>query len=259
LASARAHPVLRDALDKTERAAHTGFRANFSPSACAALGDTIIPRDRPAAPTARERRRQVRRTVMVDDINGRNSASSPRRFDPAIVLCRSMLYLTARRQLLRVVERDTGRSSISAPYCRPTIRTPWRVGTMLSFSSMSNSLSHSDANTTADEARASVGSSTSVLGQTDAKRLRARRACRRDSDDENEPNQAEAAVEAHEEISVGERRDGEQPRAGTNSHSTCHLDSPWRAPLKAFDFGLDRGTVAGPCGPFADGRHRTNG
>src|SRR6266567_7642067 len=142
---------------------HTGLAPNLSPSACAALGETIMPaRSASCASNGENGADRFRRTVAASITSTVDTgASSPRRFEPAMVLCRSMLYLTA-----------------AASNFSPSWKvTPWRslrvsallsadhwydvasCGTMLRFSSMSTSLSHSAAKTILPtKVRASVGS-----------------------------------------------------------------------------------------------------
>ncbi len=76
---------------------HTGFAPNLSPASCAALGETIIPaRSASWARSGANGADRLSRTVIGSTTSTVvTGASSPRRFEPCIVLWRSMLYLTA--------------------------------------------------------------------------------------------------------------------------------------------------------------------
>ena len=75
----------------------TGLVPNLSPSACAAFGETIMPaRSVSCASSGENGAERFRRTVIGSTTSTlATGASSPRRFEPAIVLCRSMLNFTA--------------------------------------------------------------------------------------------------------------------------------------------------------------------
>ena len=146
---------------------HTGLAPNFSPAACAAFGDTIMPG---AVGELREQRRERRRQVephrhRVDHVDARHQ----RELAAAVGALHRLVALDVeldRRgvELLAVVERDAG---AQLDRQRLVVRRPlvarWRAAARSSsFSSMSNSLSHSAANTMRPtKVRASVGSSTS--------------------------------------------------------------------------------------------------
>ena len=106
------------------------------------------------------------------------SASSPRRLEPAIVLCRSMLNFTAAASSFSPSWNVTpGRIlSVSALLSPDHSYAVASCGTMFSFSSISKSLSHSAAKTIRPTKRARerwiqhVG----ILGQADAQGLRVR-------------------------------------------------------------------------------------
>ena len=76
---------------------HTGLAPNLSPSACAALGDTIIPaRSASCANSGANGADRLRRTVIGSTTStDATGASSPRRLEPAMFLWRSMLNFTA--------------------------------------------------------------------------------------------------------------------------------------------------------------------
>ena len=76
---------------------HTGLAPNLSPAACAAFGDTIIPaRSASAASSGENGADRLSRTVIGSTTSiVVTGASSPLRLLPAIVLCRSRLYVTA--------------------------------------------------------------------------------------------------------------------------------------------------------------------
>jgi hypothetical protein len=69
----------------------------LAPPACAALGETIMPaRSASAASTGENGAARLRRTVVGSTTSTlATGRSSPLRFDPAMVLCRSMLNFTA--------------------------------------------------------------------------------------------------------------------------------------------------------------------
>ncbi len=145
---------------------HTGLAPNLSPAACAALGDTIIPdRSASAAKSGANGADRLRRTVIGSTTSTLvTGASSPRRWLPAVVLWRSMLNLTAAASSFSPSWNVTpGRTLIvSALLSGDHSHDVASCGTMVSFSSMSNSLSHSAANTMRPtNVRASVGSRTS--------------------------------------------------------------------------------------------------
>src|SRR5487761_2437772 len=77
--------------------AQTGLLLHLSPSAWAPLGATIMPaRSASWASSGANGAERLRRTVDGSTTSTlETGASSPRRFDPGIVLWRSMLYLTA--------------------------------------------------------------------------------------------------------------------------------------------------------------------
>ena len=77
--------------------AHTGLAPNLSPAACAAFGETIMPaRSASCASSGENGADRLRRTVVGSTTSTlATGASSPRRLEPAIVLCRSRLNLTA--------------------------------------------------------------------------------------------------------------------------------------------------------------------
>src|SRR6185369_2197525 len=144
----------------------TGLLPKLVGLACAALGDTIIPARSASTESSGENGAlRFRRTVMSSTTSTvATGSNSPRRFEPAMFLWRSMLNLTAAASNFSPSWKVTpGRNFmvsalLSADHCQEVAS----CGTMLSFSSMSTSLSHSDAKTMRPtKVRASDGSSTS--------------------------------------------------------------------------------------------------
>ena len=76
---------------------HTGLAPNLSPAACAALGETIMPaRSVSTASSGANGAERLSRTVCASTTSTLvTGASSPRRFEPCMVLWRSMLNFTA--------------------------------------------------------------------------------------------------------------------------------------------------------------------
>ena len=131
--------------------AQTGFRPNLSPASLAALGDTIMPaRSVSWAMSGENGALSSSRTVSGSTTSTLSTAaSSGRRNEPCMVMCRSRLALTASASMrspswnltpgrsLMVTVLPSSEVSCESASC----------GTMLMFSSMSNSLSHSEAKT----------------------------------------------------------------------------------------------------------------
>ena len=145
---------------------HTGAVPNLSPAACAALGETIMPaRSVSWASKGENGEERFRRTVWASTTSTLlTGASSPRRLEPGRFLCRSMLNFTAAASSFSPSWKVTPvrifkvRLLLSADHSWPVAN----CGTMLSFSSTSNSLSHREENTMRPtKLRAKVGSNTS--------------------------------------------------------------------------------------------------
>ena len=145
---------------------HTGFAPNLSPAACAALGDTIMPaRSASCASSGEKGADRLRRTVTgstTSTLADRRELAAPVRAGHGLVPLDVELD-GGRVELLAVVEGHAGRSlSVSALLSADHSYDVASCGTMFSFSSMSNSLSQSEANTMRPtKVRASVGSRTS--------------------------------------------------------------------------------------------------
>ena len=155
---------------------HTGLVPKFVGIACAALGDTIMPaRSASTVSSGENGALRLSLTVMSSTTSTvLTGSSSPRRFEPAMFLWRSMLNLTAAASNFSPSWKVTpGRSFmvsalLSGDHCHEVAS----CGTMFSFSSMSTSLSHSEAKTMRPtKVRASEGSRTSGSSASPIRRV----------------------------------------------------------------------------------------